>query len=189
MDKKLLGLVFAVMALTALTGCTTAPFNQKYAKADWQKVIIAPIDGQFSEAAELELEHALSTSSTLNVVPASMVEQALEEHKLLKLHEKNPNLAMYKLAELVKAEGIVFAQVKASQKSLSYNMVSNQASIYVRLVDAKTKNIVASSQEQASSVLNEQTELVQSVSREAADDLEEFFAVIKDQDGVFNWLF
>jgi hypothetical protein len=174
MYRKLLGFI---VITCFMTGCTQLAFNERYAQVNWNKVIIAPFQGELASVAEEEFEHALAISPKLVVIPSSTVKESLKEYDLVELFEKNPRIAMFELADVMKAEGVIFARLKVinPDETSSTGFVSHSASIFAKLVDVKTKTIVASSQHEATSAFSDGMYIVRDVSQDSIKDFQEFF--------------
>ncbi|WP_448547440.1 hypothetical protein [Thalassotalea fusca] len=163
-----------------IASCSNTPFNAKYANAGWDKIIIAPIGGSLAESAELTFEHELAVTSSINVIPASMVKILLKEKDLIDTYAQEPEKALFLLADKISANGIIFAEVKSTIPSRrnSADLVSNAVEIYAKLVDAKTRTIVAASHQEASAFFSSPNTLVKEVSSESIDEFREVFALL-----------
>jgi hypothetical protein len=174
MYRKLLGFI---VITCFMTGCTQLAFNERYSQVNWNKVIIAPFDGELASVAEEEFEHALAISSKLVVIPSSTVKESLKEYDLVELFENDPRKAMFKLADKMGAEGVIFARLKVinPEEKNSTGFVSHSASIFAKLVDVKTKTIVASSQHETTSAFFDGIVIVRDISQDSIEDFQEFF--------------
>lgn len=177
--------VFSLLVVLTLTACSTMSFNQRYESVGWNKVIIAPFTGEQTDIAEQEFEHLLSTTSKLLIVPASTVKHELVEKKLQDLYEQNPISAMEQLAKTLKADGILFAYIQTENKSMKYNVSMREASIFAKLVDSKSRETVASSQFEVSSMVDNTNELVKSVSHDAIEEMDVFFDKLNGTESSF----
>jgi PBP1b-binding outer membrane lipoprotein LpoB len=177
--KNFLSIILSVLVFT---GCSSVNFNERYANAKWDKIIIAPFTGDNAEIAEEEFEHALAVSNQVTVIPASMALLKMEEHSLLEKYKENPTKTIIELAEIMKADGIIIGKVESysPKSSRSAQMVTTSASIYVKLVDAKDMSVVLSSQQKSSSMFSNSTSLLQDVSKSAIDELKEGFAKLEN---------
>ena len=178
MFKKILNF-FVVLFI--LTGCTQLAFNERFNQAQWNKVLIAPFEGELALIAEEEFEYALAISPKLIVIPASIVKYQLKEHELEDLFKSSPMEAMLKLSLKEKANGIIFAEVNGySPRSLrAAEIATSSASIYAKLVDANSGTIVASSKYDTSSIFSGENKLIREVSINATEEFKLFFDKIK----------
>ena len=160
-----------------LSGCAQLAFNERFAYAEWEKVLIAPFDGNLSIIAEDEFEHALAVSSTLVIVSSSMVKSSLKANELEDEYKVNPQEAMFKLASILKADGIVFARIESftTEKRSRSDISTSSASIRAKLVGVDSKAIVASSQYDTQSIFSGENKMVRDVSKDAIEDLQYFF--------------
>jgi len=176
MMNKLCFLILCIF----IVSCSTTPFNTRYANANWDKIIIAPFGGSLAESAELTFEHELAVTSSINVIPASMVKILLTEHDLIDTYAQEPEKALFLLANKISANGIIFAEVKSTipSKRNSADLVSNAVEIYAKLVDAKTRTIVAASHQEASAFFSSPNALVKEVSSESIGEFREVFTLL-----------
>lgn len=161
-----------------VAGCSNTPFNEKYANAGWNKIIIAPFDGSLAETAELTFDHKLATTPNINVIPTSMVKMFLKEESLIDTYAQAPQEALFTLAERINANGILFADVKSivPVKRSSADLASNSVEIYVKLIDAKTKRTVASNHHESTSLFSSATTLVKNIAEDSADEMIDVFS-------------
>ena len=174
-------LLMAFLTVAVAGGCSNITFNERYANANWNKVIIAPFEGDKAKIAEEEFEHSLAVSSQLTVIPASVVLLKLEEHSLKEKYKENPTKAVVELAQILKADGIIAAKVESHwpKSKRSSDLVSAFTSIHAKLIDASNMAIVLSSQQQSSSIFSSANSEVRDVSKAAISEFQEGFASLK----------
>lgn len=179
--KNILSVVFILFMAVIVAGCSSITFNERYANANWKKVIIAPFTGDRAKIAEEEFEHALAVSSQITVVPASVVLLKLEENSLIEKYRENPTQTVMELAKILKADGVVVAKVESytPKARRSSDLVSSSASIYAKLIDANDMSIVLSSQHQSSSLFSSASSQVRDVSQYAISEFEEGFTSLQ----------
>ncbi len=173
-SKKLLGIS---LICSFLIGCSNLAFNERYSHVGWKKVIIAPFTGKLTEIAEDAFENALAVSPKLIVIPSSMTKLALSEQGLDDLYKTKPYQAMFELAKKTHADGIIFADIMVNlpnQDRMS-NISVSSATINSKLIDAKSKAVVAYSRKESSSIFSSGSSLVQGVSQSALGEFDAFF--------------
>jgi|GEM_PF-2030608 len=170
---RIVGLLFLLL----ISACSNIQFNERYANAGWEKVIIAPFKGDNKAIADLQFEHLLGTSSVVEMVTPSMTMQLIKEHKLSAEYADAPNKSLLLLANKIGASGVIIGEVKSSNPNGHKNPYAN-ASIYTKLIDVKTGSIVSTSFNEANSMFAGADSLIKSLSSETVDEIEEVFARI-----------
>jgi len=174
--KNIFTAILTFITIVLVAGCSNITFNERYVNANWNKVLIAPFDGENAEIAEEEFEHALAVSSQITVIPASLVLLKLEENSLIEKYKNNPTKAVVELAKIMKADGIIVGKVESySPKSSRSSIGSASASIHAKLIDVNDLSIVLSSQHQSSSMFSNSNLLLQDVSKNAIDEFKQGF--------------
>lgn len=160
-----------------MVGCSNIAFNERYANAKWNKILIAPFSGDNHNVAEQEFEHAFAISTMFRIVPSSIVKIALEDNHLMDEFNQKPTKTMLKLANILKADGFITATIKtyATRNGNSSDLISNGASIHATLIDAKDMSIVASSQFESSSMFSNTTTLIRDTSLDAIAEFQQAF--------------
>lgn len=163
-----------------ISSCSNISFNQRFANAGWDKVIITPFTGEYSEVAEMTFEHELAITSKLNVISASMTKSLLKENALFDLYIKEPEKAIFMLANKISANGVIFAKIesKVPKASRSADIVITSASIYAKLIDVETRSIVASSHQESDSMFSGIDSLVRDISLNSVDEFEKVFDLL-----------
>jgi hypothetical protein len=184
--KYLVVLAFALLCAS----CSNLPFNERYAGANWKKIIIAPFTGELAENAEFEFEHALAISMTIEVVPASISKMAIKKHGLEEEFSNDPNNTMIKLAELLNADGVIFGDIHTVErrKTRSMNLSTSSARFSAKLVDVRNNSIVASSLQESSSLFSNEYELLQEITQESTNEFKVFFDELNpEKEGEFSF--
>jgi len=173
--------ILLLSMLLALTACsTTLNFNQKYRAAGWTKVLIAPFSGKNADTAEQHFDHRLSTNAQLELVSSAEVKQLLLEQGLLEQYAKQPSDDLYTLASRVGAQGIIFSELKTQQPTGSASQWQiKQASLFVKLIDANSKQSVASSLQEDSSAFSGLDSVISSVAEKAAGEFSTYLVMLK----------
>jgi len=175
--KKILSTIIIFVTVALTTSCSNISFNDRYINASWNKIIIAPFDGNNADIAEEEFEHALAVSSQINIVPASLVLLKLKETSLIEKYKAAPTKTIIELARIMKADGVIFAKVESySPESRRHSeLTSTSASIYARLIDVNDMSVVLTSQQQSSSIFSNSSSVIKDVSLNAIDEFQEGF--------------
>lgn len=174
--NKLKYLIILALALLCAS-CSNIPFNERYVGANWNKVIIAPFTGDLTDTAELEFEHALAISMKMEIMPASITKMEIKKHGLETKFNEDPNKAMFKLATLLNADGIIFGDIELlkPKNGRSTSMATTTATFHAKLVDAKNSSIVASSLNESSSLFSDPAYLLQNMTQKSINEFQGFF--------------
>jgi len=173
--------VFLILLGFALSGCTNIQFNERYENLKWPKVIIAPFNGENSDIAEVKFEHHFATISKIEVIPPSLIMMLLKEHNLTELYTNDKTEALFILADKVNAKGLLIAQVDSKPMTRSSYA---EADIMAKLIDVKTKTIVATSHHESTSIMSNSESLIKDVAQDSIDD---FDLVFERLHGVDFW--
>ncbi|CCQ11000.1 hypothetical protein PALB_18740 [Pseudoalteromonas luteoviolacea B = ATCC 29581] len=164
-----------------MSACTQTSFNEKYQSSGWSTVLVAPFSGKQANRAQIYFEHALATSNQLSVIPPNAVLQLLKEHELHHQFLTAPEEALFALASKINANGLIFGELKTSEKTGSFTRSTElqTVSLFVKLVDVKSKATVASSLHDSSSLFLGTESLIESVTSDVAHDFKRYFQAIK----------
>jgi len=165
----------------AIIGCTNIQFNDRYENSKWPKVIIAPFNGEDANIAEVKFEHHFATSSQIEVIPPSLIIMLLKDHELIEAYENDKTNALFTLAEKINAKGILIAEIDSKPMTRSSYA---EANIMAKLIDVKTKNLVATSHHETTSIISNSHSLIKDVAEDSIDD---FDLVFERLHGVDFW--
>lgn len=156
----------------AIIGCTNIQFNDRYENLKWPKVIIAPFNGKDANIAEVKFEHHFATSSQIEVIPPSLIMMLLKDHDLIEAYKNDRTKALFTLAEKIDAKGILLAEVDSQPMTrTSYA----EADIMAKLIDVKTKTLVATSHHETTSIISNSESLIKDVADDSIDDFDLVF--------------
>ncbi|MBU2971523.1 hypothetical protein KO527_19440 [Pseudoalteromonas sp. C2R02] len=165
----------------AIIGCTNIQFNDRYENLKWPKVIIAPFNGEDASIAEVKFEHHFATSSQIEVIPPSLIMMLLKDNDLIEAYENDQTKALFILAEKIDAKGILLAEVDSKPMTRSSYA---EADIMAKLIDVKTKTLVATSHHETTSIISNSESLIKDVAEDSIDD---FDLVFERLHGVDFW--
>jgi len=159
-----------ILAVGLLSACTSQiKFNEKYTGAEWNKILIAPIDGDDGRVVSDALDQEFSTDSGIQFIPANKVALLLQQHNLEKDYKSSPKGALLSLAKIIHADGIIEGEVES--RSANRYSASNEAVVLLRLFDINTLAVVTNSRHDSTSLFSSPRVLTQALSVEAVADM------------------